>query len=342
MPTQRPACSVRCHSRSVSASSAVVATSTSGGGCACSHARSSSRSSSRGARRRDVGAPVSVVTSERPSASGVNSRCRLLQAAEHVDRRVLVAAGAGRAVLGLRDRDVGHAVEEALEADARFGPGERRADTGVDAEPEPEVMAAVGAVEAELVRVLRTGAGRGSRRRCAPSRSCRRGCRRRRPWSATRDSRNSPWIGLSSRSISSMKFGMRSRSLAGSCWSSGRSAISCSAEPRSRAVVSPPAENRLAAISVTSCTSGSDPSGKVAVARPVITSSRGCAPALLDVRGEPVVEELQRLVRHRCRGRCRLPGRRAACPGAPRGTSSWSASGTPSRSAMTSSVKGFA
>ena len=54
-----------------------------------------------------------------------------------------------------------------------------------------------------------------------------------------------------------------------------RSPISCIAEPRSRAVVSPPAENRLAAISATSCTSGTDPSGKVAVARPVITSERG-------------------------------------------------------------------
>ena len=37
MPTQRPACSVRCQSRSVSASSGVAATSTAGGGCSASH-----------------------------------------------------------------------------------------------------------------------------------------------------------------------------------------------------------------------------------------------------------------------------------------------------------------
>ena len=42
---------------------------------------------------------------------------------------------------------------------------------------------------------------------------------------------------------------------------------------RSRAVVSPPAENRLAAIRITSSTSGNVPSGNVAVARPVMTSS---------------------------------------------------------------------
>jgi hypothetical protein len=42
-----------------------------------------------------------------------------------------------------------------------------------------------------------------------------------------------------------------------------------------RAVVSWPAANRLPAISATSWTSGIVPSGNVAVAKPVITSSRG-------------------------------------------------------------------
>ena len=41
-------------------------------------------------------------------------------------------------------------------------------------------------------------------------------------------------------------------------------------------------------------TSGSDPSGKVAVASPVSTSSRGCRPPVLDVAAELRVEELER------------------------------------------------
>jgi len=53
-------------------------------------------------------------------------------------------------VLALGDPDVGHAVEDALDADARLGAGQRRTDTGVDAESESEVMAAVGATEAKF------------------------------------------------------------------------------------------------------------------------------------------------------------------------------------------------
>ena len=51
----------------------------------------------------------------------------------------------------------------------------------------------------------------------------------------------------------------------------------------SRAVVSPPAENRLAAILMTSSTGGSVPSGNVAWAISVMMSSRGVAPTVLDV-----------------------------------------------------------
>ncbi len=79
---------------------------------------------------------------------------QLLDTAEQVDGRVLVAAGTGGTVRRLRDPDVAHAVEDALEADAGLGPRERRARAGVDAEPEPEVLAAVHPVEAELVRIV--------------------------------------------------------------------------------------------------------------------------------------------------------------------------------------------
>ena len=78
----------------------------------------------------------------------------LLEAAKQVDGRVLVATVPGWTVLRLRDPDVAHAVEDALEADAGLGARERCAGTGVDAEPEPEVLTAVHTVEAELVRVV--------------------------------------------------------------------------------------------------------------------------------------------------------------------------------------------
>ena len=80
-----------------------------------------------GQPRAQLGAELLVVRRDRAAelrASGttaVTTRPRgelevqLLEAAQQVDRRVLVATGAGRAVRGLRDRDVGHAVEEALE-----------------------------------------------------------------------------------------------------------------------------------------------------------------------------------------------------------------------------------
>jgi hypothetical protein len=73
----------------------------------------------------------------------------------------------------------------------------------------------------------------------------------------------------------SMKLGMRSGSRRSSCWMSGRSARIFRAELSKRTVVSWPAEKTLVATRTTSMTSGVDPSGKVAAARPVRTSSRG-------------------------------------------------------------------
>ena len=58
----------------------------------------------------------------------------------------------------------------------------------------------------------------------------------------------------------------------------------CKAAPSSRTVVSWPAENTLAATRTTSITSGIDPSGKVAVAKPGQHVLARLAPALLDVR----------------------------------------------------------
>ena len=58
---------------------------------------------------------------------------------------------------------------------------------------------------------------------------------------------------------------------------SGWSPITFSAVLSSRTVVSWPAEKTLVATRTTSATSGIVPSGKVAVASPVSTSSRGSA-----------------------------------------------------------------
>ena len=98
---------------------------------------------------------------------------------------------------------------------------ERCARAGVDAEPEPEVLAAVHPVEAELVgivelpRVVVRGAvehhhrGAGREVDTADRRV------------DTRANRNCACSGVSSRSVSSTKFGMSSRSSRSCCCSSG-------------------------------------------------------------------------------------------------------------------------
>ena len=72
-----------------------------------------------------------------------------------------------------------------------------------------------------------------------------------------------------------MKFGSRLRSSRSLRWMSGRSPITFNAVDSSRTVVSWPAEKTFVATRTTSATSGIVPSGKVAVASPVSTSSRG-------------------------------------------------------------------
>src|SRR5436190_18008975 len=150
MPTQRPAYSVRCQPRSTSASSCVPAASTAGGGCSVSQLRNSSRSSSSGS----VSDRARTTTGRSASADRSELEMQVLETPHQVDGRVLVAAVVGRAVLRLGDPDVGHTVEETVDADVPFGAGEWRAGAGVDAEPEPDVLATVRAVELELRRIL--------------------------------------------------------------------------------------------------------------------------------------------------------------------------------------------
>ncbi len=120
---------------------------------------------------------------------------------------------------------------------------------------------------------------------------------------------------------------------------SGFSAISWSAAERRRAVVSWPAAKRKVAIRTTSRTSGIDPSGKVAVARPDEHVVARLASPILDVGGEPRRGTPAGCDDHSSSVVPMAPGRCA--PNRSR-NSSWSASGTPSRSATTSSAKGSA
>jgi hypothetical protein len=68
---------------------------------------------------------------------------------------------------------------------------------------------------------------------------------------------------------------MSVRSLRICSWRSGRSPMVRNDVAMSRAVVSPPAAKRFAAIFITSSTGGSVPSGNVANAISVMMSSRG-------------------------------------------------------------------
>ncbi|CNH69169.1 Uncharacterised protein [Mycobacterium tuberculosis] len=92
---------------------------------------------------------------------------------------------------------------------------------------------------------------------------------------ATRVNRKSLLIGLSKRSISSTKFGMRSRLARNVFCRSGSSASTRKELDSSRAVVSCPATNRKVAMRTRSTTSGSEPSANRWVAISVKTSWAG-------------------------------------------------------------------
>src|SRR5271157_3379289 len=146
-----------------------------------------------------------------------------------------VAACVGWAVRTLRNRDVGHPVEYPVEGNASLGPGEWRSSITVD-------PAGIDTSPIEVdVRAMRK-------------------------WDFT---------GLSIRSASSMKAGMRSRSPRSNVWMSGRSAITRIAKLSNLVVVSCPAANRNVASRTTSMISGVDPSGYFAPASSVSTYSRG-------------------------------------------------------------------
>ena len=104
--------------------------------------------------------PPGPLTPAEPTGTGELRlvRCELdverVEAAQHPRGLVVEPARVGRAVVLLRQPDVAHPVEDALDADAGLGASQRTAGTGVDAAAEGDVLARVGAVEAELGRAL--------------------------------------------------------------------------------------------------------------------------------------------------------------------------------------------
>ena len=179
-------------------------------------------------------------------------------------------------------------------ARASGAPGQR-----VDAVPERDVLARVRAVDVgtrralEAARVAVRGAVEHHQRRAgrdvdAADRA-----------SGTRASRKSPLIGLSYRSVSSTKFGMRSRSSRSSCCRSGRSPSSWSALASRRTVVSWPGREQVRGDAHDVDDLGRRAVGERRGGEPGEHVVARLAPPILDVLGEPLVEELQRVVRHR-------------------------------------------
>src|SRR5665213_1491164 len=76
------------------------------------------------------------------------------QALEEVRGDVVELPLPGRTVLRLRDPDVGHSVEEALERDPSLGAGQGSPRTGVDTVAEGHVLARIGPVHPELGRTF--------------------------------------------------------------------------------------------------------------------------------------------------------------------------------------------
>ena len=227
--------------------------------------------------------------------------------------------------------------QQPLDADARLGPGQRATGAGVRPPAEGEVLLGVRAVHAELVRVVEAarvaargavqhhdaGAGRDvdsahRRRRCGRAGS--------RP---SPGSRSGGTPRRSRRCAAGLPAGAPGCRAVADGLQRGRRAAGPSSPARPRTRWPPPGPRR--------CTSGSDPSGKVAVARPVRTSSRGSRRRSSTYVDEAVVEELQRRVAHRCVTRCcRGPGHGCGRPpGAPRGTTRGPLRGRPRRSAIT-------
>lgn len=68
----------------------------------------------------------------------------------------------GRSVMLVRDADADHPVQHALDADAPFGSGERRAGTEVGAVSEGEVFTCVAPRRMERVGFIEVPGGRGS------------------------------------------------------------------------------------------------------------------------------------------------------------------------------------
>ena len=209
---------------------------------------------------------------------------------QDVRRSVREPALTGRSMRRLGNPDVPRPLQHSLNADPRLGACERATGAGVQATAKSQVGTGVLPLDDET----RVGS------------SNRRGSRLAAPLStmtqvpagistpptvvARRASRKSPLTGLSYRRHSSTKSAIRSGSLRSRSCSAGSSPSTRNAVASSRTVVSWPAEKRFAATRTTSITSGSEPSGNVASARPGEHVLPRVLPPVLDVGADPVVQ----------------------------------------------------
>ena len=179
-----------------------------------------------------------------------------VEAAEEVGGQVLVAAGVGRAVGVLGDRDVGGAVEQAVDGDPALGPGQVGAGAVMDAVAEGDVVLGVGAVDVELVRVLeqaRVPVGRpGQQQHRAAGGDVDAGDRR----APLGHAELGPQRALEPQGLLDEVGDAGRGPCAAASWMSGRSAMVRSAKDSRRTVVSWPPVNRLAASRATSFTVG--------------------------------------------------------------------------------------
>src|SRR5262245_51020953 len=103
-----------------------------------------------------------MMPTRRVISSGVDGGeldVELVEAAQHPRRFVDEPTSVGWTVVFLGQADVPHTVEDAVEADARFGSCERPAGAGVDPTAEGDVRAHVRAVESELRGALELARG---------------------------------------------------------------------------------------------------------------------------------------------------------------------------------------
>src|SRR5271165_502633 len=102
----------------------------------------------------DINVDPPRIAPDPPSVDRRELEMEVLEALEHPGGRVLEPAVTGGAVVGFRESDILHPIEDPLQGDVRLGPGERCSGTGVDAVTERDVLSPVQPVQPQVRRAL--------------------------------------------------------------------------------------------------------------------------------------------------------------------------------------------